>query len=293
LRAKVPVERQTRFRIGGVSKPLTSAGLALLVEQGRLDLDAPVQKYIPAFPDKGVLITPRMLAGHLSGIRNYRGTESMTNPPAPNLRAGLKVFENDPLESAPGIKFSYASYNWNLLGAIMETAANQDFLTFMSDHVIQPLGLHDTVPDRSDQCVPRRARCYEVGPSGEFLFAPRRDFSSLWPSGGYLSTAEDLVRFGSSLMQPGFLKASSLKLLFTSQNTVTNQPTQYGLGWMTLGGLRLHGGDTLRRHRHIVDPSPPPGPSWHSPSIAARFFFVMESPADECRPTVPVSSSKK
>jgi hypothetical protein len=109
------------------------------------------------------------------------------------------------------------------------------------------------------------------------IFPPRRTF----------------VRFGSSLMQPGFLKASSLKLLFTSQNTVTNQPTQYGLGWMTLGGLRLHGGDTLRRHRHIVDPSPPPGPSWHSPSIAARFFFVMESPADECRPTVPVSSSKK
>ncbi len=136
-----------------------------------------------------------MLAGHLSGIRKYRGTEGMTNPPMPNLRSGLKVFENDPLESAPGAKFSYASYNWNLLGAIMETATNQDFLTFMSDHVIQPLGLHDTVPDRSDHCVSRRARCYEVGPSGEFLFAPRRDFSSLWPSGGYLSSAEDLCSF--------------------------------------------------------------------------------------------------
>ena len=204
-----------------------------------------MQKYIPDFPDKGAVITPRMLAGHLSGIRNYRGTETTTNPPVPNLRAGLKVFENDPLESAPGTKFNYASYNWNVLGAIMESAANQEFLAFMAENVLQPLGLEDTVPDRTDSPVPRRARCYEVGPSGEFLPAPRRDYSSLWPAGGFLSSAEDMVRFGSALMRPGFLKAESLDLLFTSQKTADGRPTNYGLGWMTARNLRLHGGDSM------------------------------------------------
>jgi serine beta-lactamase-like protein LACTB, mitochondrial len=245
IRAKAPVVAGTRIRIGSVSKPLTSAGLALLVERGKLDLDAPVQKYVPDFPDKGAVITPRMLAGHLSGIRNYSGTEAATNPPVLNLRAGLKVFETDPLESAPGTKYNYASYNWNVLGVVMESAANQEFLAFMAENVLRPLGLEDTVPDRSDARVPRRARCYEVGPSGEFLPAPRRDFSSLWPAGGFLSSAEDMVRFGSALMRPGFLKAESLDLLFTSQKTAAGKPTNYGLGWMTVRSLRLHGGDSM------------------------------------------------
>jgi serine beta-lactamase-like protein LACTB len=241
---KVPVTAQTRFRIASVSKPLTSAGLALLVERGKLDLDAPIQKYLPDFPDKGAVLTTRLLAGHLSGIRNYCEREAINNPPVPNLRAGLRIFENDPLQSSPGTKFSYASYNWNVIGAVMEAAANQDFLSYMAENVISPLELADTLPERSNQTIPRRAACYEVGPFGQFLPAPVPDLSSKWPSGGYLSSAEDLVRFGSSLMRPGLLSANSLALLFTSQKTRANEPTNYGIGWMSMGEFRLHGGDT-------------------------------------------------
>jgi CubicO group peptidase (beta-lactamase class C family) len=89
LATQAPVTRTTRFRIGSVSKSLTAAGLALLVERGQLDLDAPVQKYIPDFPQKNGIITPRLLAGHLTGIRNYRGVEATSNRPFSNLRSGL------------------------------------------------------------------------------------------------------------------------------------------------------------------------------------------------------------
>lgn len=244
LKSKTPVVATTRFRIGSVSKPLTSVGLALLVERGKLDLDAPVQRYIADFPDKGATITPRMLAGHLSGIRNYRGLEARDNPPVPSLRAGLKVFENDALLFAPGERFSYASYNWNALGVVMEAAANQEFLSFMDENVIRPLGLNETVPDISAANVPRRARCYETMPGGQFYPAWPAQFSDKWPSGGYLSTAEDMVRFGSALMQPGFLAEKSLRLLFTPNKTNSGQPTAYGLGWFVINNLVFHGGDT-------------------------------------------------
>ncbi|HMD55597.1 MAG TPA: serine hydrolase domain-containing protein, partial [Phycisphaerae bacterium] len=125
LENQTPATPTTRFRIGSVSKPLTAAGLALLVEQGRLDLDVPVQTYIPDFPQKDGLITLRRLAGHLTGIRNYRGIEAISNRSFPNLRSGLKIFEDDPLEAAPGTKFSYASYNWNVIGAVMEAVTKQ------------------------------------------------------------------------------------------------------------------------------------------------------------------------
>src|SRR5208282_3427192 len=75
LEERVPVWPTTKFRIGSISKPLTATALMQLVEAGKLDLDAPVQKYVPTFPDKGAVITVRMVAGHLAGIRHYQGEE--------------------------------------------------------------------------------------------------------------------------------------------------------------------------------------------------------------------------
>jgi serine beta-lactamase-like protein LACTB, mitochondrial len=75
LEQRVPVWPSTRFRIGSVSKPLTADAVALLYQQGRLDLDAPVQRYVPSFPDKGYPITTREVAGHLAGIWHYKEGE--------------------------------------------------------------------------------------------------------------------------------------------------------------------------------------------------------------------------
>lgn len=245
LETQTPATVATRFRIGSVSKPLTAAGLALLVERGSLDLDAPIQNYIPDFPQKDGAITTRMLAGHLSGIRNYRGLEATSNKPFLNLRSGLKVFENDPLESLPGTKFSYASYNWNTLGVVMEAVAQQDFLCCMEDNVLKPLGLSNTLPDRAGEVVSQRPRFYETGPEGKFFSAPPVDLSYCWPAGGYLSTAEDMVRLGSAHFKPGFLKPESLKLLFTSQTTSAGTPTHYGVGWFIGKTIAYHSGDSM------------------------------------------------
>jgi serine beta-lactamase-like protein LACTB, mitochondrial len=250
LENQMPATSATRFRIGSVSKPLTAAGLALLVERGILDLDTPIQKYIPDFPQKDGIITTRLLAGHLTGIRNYRGTEAFSNKSFPNLRAGLKIFEDDPLESPPGTKFSYCSYNWNVLGVVMEAASKQNFLDYIESNVIKPLGLANTCPDLAGVADSTRAQFYEIDPTGKFFVAPKVDFSFVWPAGGFLSTAEDLVRFGSAHLQPGFLKPESLKLLFTSQKTDDEKPTNYGVGWFVqnVGGKILilhHGGDSV------------------------------------------------
>jgi len=217
----------------------------LLVERGQLDLDAPVQKYIPDFPQKNGIITPRLLAGHLTGIRNYRGVEATSNRPFSNLRSGLKVFEDDPLEAPPRTKFSYASYNWNILGVVMEAAAQQDFLGYMDDHVIKPLGLDNTPADRAGVVDAQRPQFYETGPAGKFFAAPPVDLSYCWPAGGFLSTTEDLARFGSAHLQPGFLKPESLKLLFTSQATDAGILTHYGVGWFVGRDILFHGGDSM------------------------------------------------
>ncbi len=242
--AKTPVTPSTLFRVGSVSKSLTSVGLALLVEQGKMDMDAPIQKYIPDFPQKDAPITVRMLAGHLSGIRNYRGSEAASNKPFTSLREGLKIFENDPLEFRPGTKFSYASYNWNIIGAAMEAAAQQGFLSYMESAVFKPLGMAHTRPDLAGAIDPQRAHFYETGPDGGFITAPTVDLSHAWPSGGFLSTPEDLASFGSALLQAGFLKQESRRLLFLTQKTIDGKPTNYGVGWF-VAKIAWHGGDSM------------------------------------------------
>jgi serine beta-lactamase-like protein LACTB, mitochondrial len=245
LEKQTPATPATRFRIGSVSKPLTAAGLARLVEQGRLDLDVPVQTYLPDFPQKNGLITLRRLAGHLTGIRNYRGTEAISNQAFPNLRAGLKIFEDDPLESAPGTNFSYASYNWNVIGAVMEAVTKQAFPDFIADNLLTPLGMTRTGPDHAGVADSLRAKFYETNPAGKFAGAPPVNLSYGWPSGGFLSTAEDLMRFGGAHWQRGFLQPESLPLLFTSQKTDTGKPTHYGVGWFVGRDILYHAGDSV------------------------------------------------
>ena len=136
----VPATPKTKFRIGSTSKPLTSAAAALLYEQGRIDLDAPIQRYVPSFPDKGQVITTRELLGHIGGIRHYNAAEEIENQKQySSVTESLARFKDDPLIAPPGTKRRYSTYGYVLVSAVIEGASGQDFLTFMHDRVFLPL----------------------------------------------------------------------------------------------------------------------------------------------------------
>jgi serine beta-lactamase-like protein LACTB, mitochondrial len=250
LEAKKLTTPATQFRIGSVSKPLTADAVAQLNEKGKLDLDAPVQRYVATFPQKGGSITTRLLGGHLAGIRHYQGAEFTMNRSFPTVTAALRIFQNDTLVAPPGTRFSYSSYGFNLISAVVEGASGAPFLTYMSRHVFQPLGMNSTAPDKNDSLIPNRTRFYERTESGQFLLAPTVDNSYKWAGGGFLSTAEDLIRFGTAHLKPGYLKAATLELLFTPQHTTSGEATPYGIGWFvdtdTLGHRTVfHGGGSV------------------------------------------------
>jgi serine beta-lactamase-like protein LACTB, mitochondrial len=209
-----------------------------------------VQRYVPSFPVKRYPITTRELAGHMSGMRNYQGDEPLLNRHFNAVLDGLALFERDSLLFPPGTKFAYSSPGWILISAIVEGASGQDFLGYMSRSVFGPLGLTHTVADRADSVIPHRTHFYDADSAAGFVTAPAVDNSYKWASGGFLSSAEDLVRFGSALLEPGFLTAPSLDLLFTSQATAAGKPTGYGVGWfVTTDGLGhrwvFHGGSSI------------------------------------------------
>ena len=106
LENQLPVDpSKTKFRIGSVSKTLTAAGLALLYQQGKVDLDIPIEKYVPSWPKKAATITLRQLGGHIAGIRHYQASEFYSSENYPSVTAGLDIFINDPLINIPGTAY--------------------------------------------------------------------------------------------------------------------------------------------------------------------------------------------
>jgi CubicO group peptidase (beta-lactamase class C family) len=226
-----PVTPGTLFRVGSVSKSMTAMGLGVLVDRGEVDLDAPVQVYVPGFPEKEWPITTRQLGGHIAGIRHYRGDEFWSDVYYPDVVSGLAIFAADPLLFEPETDYTYSSYGWNLLSAVMEGASGEPFLSFMAVEVFEPLGRQQTIPDRTLDAVPERTVFYELDGDGVPRVASYVDNSYKWAGGGFLSTPSDLVRFSSSVLEPGFVSEATLELLLDSQYLRNGEATGYGIGW--------------------------------------------------------------
>lgn len=264
LENKLPVTTKTRFRIASTSKPITAAAMARLYEQGRLDIDAPIQRYVPYFPEKTEgAITARRLVGNLSGIRHYR------RDPNPELdeffsrkkyiettRQAVAEFANDPLDFAPGSKYGYSSYGFTLLSAAIEGASGEEFLAYLQKEIFAPLKMNSTGADINKKIVPNRSSFYSLENKTETINAPYIDYSISWGGGGLISTPEDLVRFGSAHLEPGFLKEATLKEMFTSQRTNDGTATGIGFAWRILNdqkGLRYyHPGEAVGGRSYLI-----------------------------------------
>jgi CubicO group peptidase (beta-lactamase class C family) len=240
----VPATARTAFRLASVSKPFTAAAALILAQEGRLDLDAPIQKYIPEFPQKQWPVTARQLLGHLGGIRHYAADEFNSTKHYWNLAEGLKIFAGDPLLHEPGTKFEYTSYGFNLAGAVVEAAAGQPFAEFVRRRILEPSGSPSMQPDDVYTLVPSRARGYRRRPDGEIENCALADTSNKIPGGGWVATASDVARFGQALMAGKLLRPETLETMWTPQRLKDGRSTGYGLGW----GLKRSGEVRIVEH---------------------------------------------
>ncbi|MEA1882183.1 MAG: serine hydrolase domain-containing protein [Candidatus Marinimicrobia bacterium] len=231
VKQNIPVTQKTRFRIGSVSKTVTSAAVGHLLDQGKLDLDAPIQEYVPAFPEKRWPITTRQTMGHLAGIRHYRGKEMFSDIFYPNVSSCLSIFDQDTLLHEPGIKFRYSSYGWNLVSAVVEGAAGTGFLAYMEDSVFTALGMETLMAEHRDSTLTPIAAFYSIEKRKPIL-APKVDNSYKWAGGGFVGTTADMVNFIHGLNQSNFISKQSLIELQTPLRLNNGKSTNYGLGWV-------------------------------------------------------------
>jgi CubicO group peptidase (beta-lactamase class C family) len=237
LENKTPATADSAYRFASVQKSMTAVAVLQLVEQGKIDLDAEIQTYVPYFPRKPFPVTVRQLLGHLGGIPHYvdRAKEQHITEHK-STREAIAIFEDFPLVAEPGTQWSYSSYGYNLLGAAIESASKQSYADYMREHVWQPAGMTATGMDDPLRLIAHRVRGYQLI-DGEIRNSEFIDISSRFAAGGTRGTVPDLLRFMKALNDGKLLSPQSIATMQTPMVTRNGGHTGfdgtegYAMGW--------------------------------------------------------------
>ncbi len=272
VEAKAPMRPDTLFWIASQSKPITGAAFMMLVDEGKVNLDDPVEKYLPEFSEQMVVgekseksltlvqperpITIRGILSHTSGLPFKSALETPTLDRYP-LEGRVRSYAMTPLESQPGVKFQYSNAGINTAARIIEVISGQSFEDFLQERIFDPLQMNDTTFWPSETQASRIALSYKPGPEKKGLEPleidqlkyPLSDRIRRFPvpAGGLFSSAEDVAKFYRMLLNNGKLDGKRL-LSESAVSELSKKQTPdsidkgYGLGFSVNGGSFGHGG---------------------------------------------------
>lgn len=261
---------ETMFWIASQSKPITAAALMLLVDEGKVKLDDPIEKYLPEFKDLVVKpaekdgkpappkrqVTVRDCLTHLSGMA-FKSKEEDPTLDLLSLKDAVLSYAKAPLEHEPGSKFLYSNCGINTAGRIIEVVSGMPFEEFVEKRLFGPCEMTETTfwPTKDQEA--RIATLYTPSKDKEKGLEPikigylKYPFSDkkrhIMPAGGYFSTANDVAKFCQMFLGNGTYKGkrvlseASVKEM-TRRQTPETMPQKWGLGWTVDKDYYGHGG---------------------------------------------------
>ena len=261
LERKVPASAQTLYRVGSISKLFTDTAAMQLAEQGKFDIDRPLQAYLPNFairqrestPSE---ITPRQLMTHHSGLPRDRLKGFMSSEPAP-FTSVIDEIRDESADAPPGKLFAYSNLGVTLLGGAIQNVSRTAFSEHLKQSLLMPLGMSNSSFEAGVSSSSLMATAYRGHQGG--IEPQLRDL----PAGGLNSSVEDLSRFISMVLAGGLsgerriLKPQTVAEMLRPQNSDVplDLNFQVGLGWMlsTLGRSTIQGGGVVAHHAGATD----------------------------------------
>jgi CubicO group peptidase (beta-lactamase class C family) len=228
--AEIPNLPETQFRIGSLTKQFTAAAILKLQEQGLLNVQDPVAKFLPDYP-RGNEITIHHLLTHTGGIPNYerrRDLPEVVQSPIP-LDELIASFSGQPLEFPPGQQYRYSSSGYVVLTKIIEIASGQPYADYLENQILIPVNMAYSGYNFLSPDLQNPAEGYHLTPGGA---RPAILTDSSWPTGAgaLYSTVGDLYRWDRALYEDEILSTASRQAFFTPWMD-TGQGTDYGYGW--------------------------------------------------------------
>ncbi len=251
-----PAAADTVYEIGSISKQFASEALMLLVEDGKVNLDDPIRKYLPPnAPLTWQRITIRNLLNHTSGLKDWTEVKEFSYRREYSAEEFIDLVRNFPLGFQPGDNWLYSNTNLPLIGIIVEKASGRSFEEFVTDRIIRPLNFPTIRFKRQEDVVPNRAAGYvlrnDVLKNGE-PFRPR----VIAASGGILASATDLARWWEAVMKGRVVKQASLQQMLAPTKLNDGRSVAHGFAFFTdvFNGHKLiqHFGSTVGGFGSIV-----------------------------------------
>ena len=224
---------RTRFRIGSMNKMFTAVAILQLVEAGKVELTAPLGKYLTNYPNREVArkVTIHQLLTHTGGTGDIFGPDfDLHRTELRTLADYVRLYGKRGLEFKPGSRWEYSNYGFILLGRVIEKITGQSYYDYVHQHIYEPAGMTRSGSLPEDQAVPERSTGYTKAP-GTTAWLPNTDtlpYRGTSAGGGY-STVEDLARFAKALLNHKLLSPDSTKLLITGK--VNAGPARYAYGF--------------------------------------------------------------
>ncbi|HEX8653721.1 MAG TPA: serine hydrolase domain-containing protein [Allosphingosinicella sp.] len=226
LEHRLPVDAQTAFNIGSASKQIIAAGVMLLVQEGRVELDASISRYIQEVPAHWRPITVRHLLTHTSGlVREAPGFAPESDQPVMDV---VRTAYPLPLLFSPGERFEYSNTGYFILAELIARTSGMPWPRFFHERFFEPLGMTATRATSRVDLIPGRAAGYEWK---EDRFENVTPYLALRPSGAFVSTASDMARWERSLVRGTLLSRPSLAQMWTRARLNNGQLAPYGFGW--------------------------------------------------------------
>jgi len=229
---KQPFELDTKVRMASIAKPMTALAVMQLVEQKLIDLDEPIQTYIPEYPKQPkTQITTRHLLSHTSGIGGYKnGKEAETKISYPKLTDALELFKNRALLFEPGTKFSYTSYGYTVLGVIIEKVSGMAYESYMQKNIWDKAAMTNTGVVKFGYKMDKASSLYQRNRKGKIREGKENNLSNRIPAGGFYTTVGDMLKFGNAVINNTFVMEKSLSLM-REHHSLEKENNGYGFGW--------------------------------------------------------------
>jgi CubicO group peptidase (beta-lactamase class C family) len=237
----VPARSDTAYRLASIGKSIAAIAVMQLVERGKIDLNAPINKYCAAYPEKQALkdapdkqfsITVRQLLIHQSGVRHNKPEEVLSTKHYNNITEAVGSFAGDPLVIEPGTKYSYSTPGYTLLGCAIESASGMSYIDYLRENIFKPAGMTRTFVDDVYAVIPNRARGYRKTEKGEIQNAPLHDTSIKVPGGGLVTTVEDLAQFAIAVNTNQLVKPETLAQMWTKPKASDGKEQGYAMGFL-------------------------------------------------------------
>jgi len=236
---------QTRFRIGSMNKMFTAVAALQLVQAGKLNLDAPLETYLPDYPNKDLAskVTIRQLLTHTGGTGDIFGPEFEAHRlDVRTLDDYVKLYGRRAPEFEPGSRFEYSNYGFILLGVVIQRVSGQSYYDYVRKHVYGPAGMTSTGSEPENEPDAKRSIGYtdvagKLQPNTDML--PYRGTSA----GGGFSTVPDLLRFANALQEHKLLDAPNTQMLTAGKVAMpgTGNSYAFGFGERTFNGTQCFG----------------------------------------------------